>query len=193
MKNFKLNQISNDMKNKLIILLFGFSLAFVSFIAFTPSEVRAQYCNIDGWCDTQSGEDVNNCADCYGIGGGGGSGGGGNGGGTTITTTTVNNPNTLSCSLKTKPKLGDLFDFVTCIIGTSILPLMLALAVAMFIWGVIQYVLGGDEEKAREKGKQFMLWGIIALTVMVSIWGLVGILTNTFNLNSGFFIPQLKQ
>lgn len=37
-----------------------------------------------------------------------------------------------------------------------------------------------------------MIWGIIALTVMVSVWGLVAILGNTFNINTGF-IPQVKQ
>ena len=31
----------------------------------------------------------------------------------------------------------------------------------------------------KETGKQIMIWGIIALFVMVSVWGLVNVLSNT--------------
>ena len=61
----------------------------------------------------------------------------------------------------------------------------------MFVWGVVQYVIKSDEEAKKQKGKQFMLWGLIALTVMVSVWGLVEILGTTFGINTSF-IPQVK-
>jgi hypothetical protein len=61
----------------------------------------------------------------------------------------------------------------------------------MFIWGVIKFfIINADEEAKREQGKQFMIWGIIALAVMLSVWGLVGILSNTFGL-SGSVLPQV--
>jgi len=37
-----------------------------------------------------------------------------------------------------------------------------------------------------------MLWGIIALAVMVSVWGLVKILGDTFNVNTTV-LPKVKQ
>ncbi|MEK7175276.1 MAG: pilin [Patescibacteria group bacterium] len=87
------------------------------------------------------------------------------------------------------PKFQDYVQYITCIIGSAVIPLIFALALAMFIWGVVQYVIK-DEEKAKKEGQQFMLWGVIALAVMISVWGLVGILTNTFGIE--FMIPQLK-
>jgi hypothetical protein len=42
--------------------------------------------------------------------------------------------------------------------------------------------LPGQEETKKEKAKQYMLWGIIGLTVMVSVWGLVNILGDTFDI-----------
>ena len=81
--------------------------------------------------------------------------------------------------------------YATCIISTSVIPFIFALAVAIFVFGVVQYVINSDEEAKKEKGKQFMLWGIIALTVMVSVWGLVSILTNTFEIDTNF-VPQVK-
>ena len=98
----------------------------------------------------------------------------------------------LTCSsLTNNPKFQDLLAYVTCIITKSVIPLIFALAVVLFVWGVVQFVINSDEEAKKEKGKQFMIWGIIALTVMVSVWGLVGILANTFDINTGF-IPQVK-
>jgi hypothetical protein len=95
------------------------------------------------------------------------------------------------CSLATNSNLQNLINYVICIISRSVIPLIFALAIVMFIWGVVQYVINSDEEAKKEKGRQFMIWGVIALTVMVSVWGLVGILGKTFNINTGV-IPQLK-
>jgi len=95
-----------------------------------------------------------------------------------------------SCALITNPKLGDLLNYATCVLIKSVVPLILALAVVMFVWGVVQYVINSDEEAKKERGKQFMIWGIIGLTVMVGIWGLVSILGSTFGIQ--YAIPQLK-
>lgn len=95
------------------------------------------------------------------------------------------------CALPANPKFGDLLDFFTCNISKSIVPLIFVLATAAFVWGVVQYViLGAEEEAVRAKGKQFMIWGIIALAVMVSVWGLVNVLTTTFGITN--VIPQLQ-
>lgn len=107
----------------------------------------------------------------------------GNGG----NTTTVNP----ACKLPDKAKIQDIFDYVSCIISKSIIPLIFTLAVAFFVWGVVQYMLASADEHKKEMGKQYMVWGIIALTVMVSVWGLVNLVGNTFGLDTGF-IPQVQ-
>ncbi|SRR3989339_20691 len=95
------------------------------------------------------------------------------------------------CTLAANPKLQDLLLYLTCIIGRSVVPLIFALALVMFIWGVVQYVINSDEEAKKEKGRQFMIWGIIALTVMFSVWGLVRILGNTFGID--YAVPQVRE
>lgn len=92
--------------------------------------------------------------------------------------------------------LGNTFpgwlNYFTCIIGSSIIPFLFSLAVVMFVWGTIKFfIIDVDEEAKREQGRQFMLWGIIALAVMVSVWGLVSVLTETFNID-GSVIPQVR-
>ena len=94
------------------------------------------------------------------------------------------------CTLASNPKFQDLLGYVSCIINKSVIPIIFALAVAMFVWGVVQYVINDSEEAKKQKGQQFMIWGIIALAVMVSVWGLVKILGTTFGIE--YAIPQLK-
>ena len=98
-----------------------------------------------------------------------------------------------SCSLNgSNTKLQDVLCYATRIINDSIIPLMFALAVAYFIWGVIQFViLGAGEEAKRTQGKQHMIWGVIALAVMLGIWTLVGILGGTFGIDTSV-LPQVK-
>ncbi|MFA6586162.1 MAG: hypothetical protein WCS86_03325 [Candidatus Paceibacterota bacterium] len=94
------------------------------------------------------------------------------------------------CTLIANPKFQDLLTYINCIINRSVIPLIFALATVMFVWGVVQYVINSDEEAKKEKGREFMVWGIIGLTVMFGIWGLVSILGNTFGIEN--VIPQLR-
>ena len=75
-------------------------------------------------------------------------------------------------------------------ISGSVIPFIFALVVLMFVWGVVQYVLGSQEEAKRAQGKSFMIWGIIALAVMISVWGLVKIFTGTFGIP--YLIPKVQ-
>lgn len=64
----------------------------------------------------------------------------------------------------------------------ALIPIVIGLAVLVFLWGVLNYVIKSDDPGKKE-AKDFMLWGIIALFVMVSVWGLVNILRDTLDLN----------
>ncbi len=67
-------------------------------------------------------------------------------------------------------------------IGNTVIYLLVSLAVIYIIWNVVQYFIKGSsgEEGSRTKAGMGILWGIVGLAVILSIWGLVGILTNTF-------------
>jgi hypothetical protein len=61
--------------------------------------------------------------------------------------------------------------------------LLISLAVVWFIWNVIRYTMSSDEDK-KSLAKSQMIWGVIAIAVIVSIWGLVAILQGIFGVNS---------
>ncbi len=60
---------------------------------------------------------------------------------------------------------------------------LIALAVVWFIWNVIRYTMSSDEEK-KGAAKTQMIWGVVAIAVIVSIWGLVAILQGIFGVNT---------
>ncbi|MBI5139710.1 hypothetical protein HZA26_03835 [Candidatus Nomurabacteria bacterium] len=65
----------------------------------------------------------------------------------------------------------------------AIIPVLIALGVLYFVWGVVSYVIASDEE-AKAAGKNRIIYGIIGLAVIISVWGLVAILRNTFGLSN---------
>ena len=72
---------------------------------------------------------------------------------------------------------------------TSLVSFAIGLAVVLFLFGVLKYVTSGDDEGSRADARQLMLWGIVALFVMVSVTGLVGLLTSTTDIQSGGILP----
>lgn len=85
------------------------------------------------------------------------------------------------------------FHLFGCILASAVIPMLVTLTVVVFIIGVLKYIAGADEAAKREEGRKFMIYGIVGLFVMVSIWGLVGILQGTFGLGTNILLPQMTE
>ena len=68
---------------------------------------------------------------------------------------------------------------------------LFVIATVIFIWGVIMYIAQADDEAARKKAKQLMLWGIIGLVVITAVWGIVNVILLYFGVGdvTGGFVP----
>jgi len=78
----------------------------------------------------------------------------------------------------------DLAGFFVVEIVNNVIILIVGLSVAYFLWGVAKYILHSDDTKARGEGRNMMIYGIIAIFVMVSMWGFVNLLNNTLRLDN---------
>ncbi|MFH1608853.1 MAG: hypothetical protein ABH951_02430 [Patescibacteria group bacterium] len=100
--------------------------------------------------------------------------------------------NTGGCSTVTQGTIQD----IICRAGNVLdilIPILIVLGVVFFVYGVVMYMIGKDEE-AKKKGKDKIIYGIIGLVVIVAMWGLVGIITRTFGLENStvdITIPSL--
>ena len=63
------------------------------------------------------------------------------------------------------------------------LPIIVAIALLVFFWGIVKFIFAGDEGKA--EGKSLMIWGLVGLFVMVSVWGLVRFMGNSLGIGPG--------
>ena len=59
-------------------------------------------------------------------------------------------------------------------------PLLVGFALIVFFWGVSKLILYSDNEQKRREGINTIVWGLVALFVIVSVWGLVFVFTQTF-------------
>ena len=74
---------------------------------------------------------------------------------------------------------------VLCVIRLileKVVVLLVSFAVIFFIYGITKYITAGEDEDKRNKMKNLMIYGIIGLFVMVSMWGLVIFLGTTFGI-----------
>lgn len=80
---------------------------------------------------------------------------------------------------------------IISVINGLLVPVLFAIAFIVFLWGVYKYfIFGAANETEREEGKKFVLWGVIGFVVILSVWGLVGLVGSTFGLMPGGTAPQ---
>jgi len=73
-----------------------------------------------------------------------------------------------------------------------VVPLLIAIAVVIFLYGVVKYITAGGAEEKRAEARNVMIYGIVGLFVMVAVWGLVNILISTFGLQTTVpLVPEL--
>ncbi len=65
------------------------------------------------------------------------------------------------------------------------LPMVIALALLYFFWGLAKFVLSAGNEVDKDKGRNMMIWGLVALFVMVSVWGLVAFIGRALGVDQG--------
>lgn len=89
-------------------------------------------------------------------------------------------PAIVLAAIDTSQGLGKVVRIVSDFIS-ALVPVIISAAVLFFLYGLAKYMWSVGEEK--EAGKDMMIWGIIGLFVMVSVWGLVNLISETLNLN----------
>lgn len=60
------------------------------------------------------------------------------------------------------------------------------LATVWFLVGLARYFLAGSPED-RAIGQRHMVWGLVGMFIMISVFGIMKIIVNTFGINLGEF------
>ncbi len=63
-----------------------------------------------------------------------------------------------------------------------LIPILIALALVAFFWGLVRYIFGGAEKAA--DGRKIMVSGLIALFVMVTVYGIIRLAQGALGIDS---------
>ena len=63
-----------------------------------------------------------------------------------------------------------------------IIVLFFVIALVVFFWGIFEMIGNAASEDVRERGKKNMLWGLVGMFIMMSVYGIIHILLNTFGI-----------
>jgi hypothetical protein len=73
--------------------------------------------------------------------------------------------------------IGNIVDLLT--------PIVVGIALLAFFWGLAKYIFSAGNEDAKDAGKRIMIGGIIALFVMISVWGIVRFIGEALGIEEG--------
>lgn len=88
------------------------------------------------------------------------------------------------CAIQGDNTISKIIEYVTCMLSTSILTLVISLAVIAFIYGVVQFIRNADNPEKRTEGGKAIAWSIVGLFVIFSIWGIVAFIQNTLSIGA---------
>jgi len=78
---------------------------------------------------------------------------------------------------------------VTAIVN-PIIQVIFAVALVIFVYGIFEFVRGADNPEVRKKGQQHIMYGLIGLFIMISVFTIINILMNSIGV-TGDQVPQI--
>lgn len=71
---------------------------------------------------------------------------------------------------------------VNSLIVNPLIKLLFAVALLLFLYGVVEFVSNQESDEKRTKGKNHMLWGLVGFVIMFGVWGILNIVLDTFGI-----------
>ena len=75
--------------------------------------------------------------------------------------------------------IGTLVKSINRVILNPLIVFLFALALAYFLYGVMQFIINPGNEEIRKTGKSHMMWGVVGMVIMVSVFGIMQLILNT--------------
>jgi hypothetical protein len=83
--------------------------------------------------------------------------------------------------------VGDILGRLQYEIITPLMTVVFAVGFLLFIWGLAKFMMNVEEgsSSSQSEGRQHMIWGVVGMLIMVSFWGIIGLIDNTLGLGIG--------
>ncbi len=75
---------------------------------------------------------------------------------------------------------GTLVEYTEGIFTTVVFRIIFGLALISLLWNIYQFIKEGGDEAKRKDHQKAIMWSLIGIAAMMSVWALVSIVTGTF-------------
>jgi hypothetical protein len=79
----------------------------------------------------------------------------------------------------------NILDTIMTVVLNPIAMLLFAWGFFQFIWGLFLFMKNLNASQMKEDGKNHMIYGVLGMFIMVAVWGIITMLTNTLGLQQG--------
>jgi hypothetical protein len=76
---------------------------------------------------------------------------------------------------------SDIIFQINSLILNPLIFLLFGVAILYFLWGVLKFVANAGNSEKRAEGANHILWGVIGIAIMISVFGLMRLIINTLN------------
>ncbi len=80
-------------------------------------------------------------------------------------------------------EVTSIIDNITTMIFQPIATLLFSIGFLVFMWGLVEFIANPTNSEVKDKGKKHMIYGVLGLLIMVSVWGIVDLITNTLGID----------
>jgi len=89
--------------------------------------------------------------------------------------------------LDTSKGIGKVIALLTGLVN-ALIPLLVGAALVAFFWGLVLYIFK-DAGEGGGPGKKLMIWSLVALFVMVSVWGIIRLAQESLGITGSETVP----
>ncbi len=86
----------------------------------------------------------------------------------------------------------DIVDKIITVIVNPLLTLLFSLAGLYFLYGVFKFIQNAENSEKRLEGARHMLWGIIGIAIMFSVFAFIHVIRQTVGPSPYNETPSLK-
>ena len=89
----------------------------------------------------------------------------------------------------------DFLNKVNNLILNPVILLLFALSFVYFLYGIVKFLKSEADDKgtSRAEARKSILWGIVGMFVMASVYGILALLDNTFELGAFSGTPDMSR
>jgi uncharacterized membrane protein YidH (DUF202 family) len=69
--------------------------------------------------------------------------------------------------------VNDIINAVNRVVINPLIVLLFTIAFLMFVYGIVRFIANMDNEEERESGKRAIVWGLVGMLVMLSVFAII--------------------